>query len=522
VAFQRVVDLLVAAFLGVPIGVLAGSLGARLIRALHLHWSWALLALAPALLVARIFGGAAALGAPLAALVATGRGRRWHHEDLDTGADLAELASRRLTPADVARSRLRHATSPARTPHPPRPGHSLALGYDERRRAVSIPLGDGDAGTHTLVLGATGSGKTVTQTRIALAGIERGMGAIVLDPKGDPYLRAALRGAASSAGKDFREWTPDGGCVYNPYAEGGETEIADKALAGERFTEPHYLRQAQRYLGHVVRALRAAGEEVSMRGVVEHLDPARLEALARGLPAPAADPTFAYLDALSARQRTELSGVRDRLAILVESDVGRWLDPDTPGGEPLTLRGAIKTGSVAYFRLESDTRPLLAQMLGGAIVGDLQTAIAAMQATPVPTLVVIDEFSAVAAEQVVRLFARARSAGFSLLLGTQELADLRLPGRERLLEQIVGNLSALVAHRQVVPRSAAAVAELAGSHGAWRYARHSDGASTRTRVRQGVLDQSRLMRLPRGWAAVIVPGAPARARITRVSPAVVG
>jgi len=34
---------------------------------------------------------------------------------------------------------------------------------------------------------------------------------------------------------------------------GSETEIADKALSGETFTEPHYLRQAQRYLGHAVR-----------------------------------------------------------------------------------------------------------------------------------------------------------------------------------------------------------------------------------------------------------------------------
>ncbi len=44
------------------------------------------------------------------------------------------------------------------------------------------------------------------------------------------------------------------------------------------------------------------------------------------------------------------------------------------------------------------------------------------------TLVVIDEFSAVAAEQVVRLFGRARSAGISLVLGTQELSDLRRQG----------------------------------------------------------------------------------------------
>ena len=48
-----------------------------------------------------------------------------------------------------------------------------------------------------------------------------------------------------------------------------------------------------------------------------------------------------------------------------------------------------------------------------------------MQGREVRGLIVIDEFAALAAAQVTRLFARARSAGLSLLLGTQSLADLR-------------------------------------------------------------------------------------------------
>src|SRR5207302_6593298 len=121
-----------------------------------------------------------------------------------------------------------------------------------------------------------------------------GMGAIVVDPKGDRGMCDELRRAAHAAGRRFVEWTPCGGSVYNPYARGSDTEIADKALAGERFTEPHYLRQAQRYLGHAVRALRQAELEVSIHSLVESLDPAALERLARTLPEPGASPTDAY------------------------------------------------------------------------------------------------------------------------------------------------------------------------------------------------------------------------------------
>ena len=121
-----------------------------------------------------------------------------------------------------------------------------------------------------------------------------------------------------------------------------------------------------------------------------------------------------------------------------------------------------------YFNLEADRRPLLAQMLGAAIVQDLQTMVAALQGRPVPTLVVIDEFSAIAPERVVGLFGRAAGAGVSLVLGTQELADLRVPGRELLLEQVMGNLSVLIAHRQVVPDSAELIASMTETRGVWR------------------------------------------------------
>jgi conjugal transfer pilus assembly protein TraD len=392
----------------------------------------------------------------------------------------------------------------------------LTVGHDESHRAVSIPFGGATGGTHTLVVGATGSGKTVTQTWVTVRAIESGMGCVAVDPKGDHRMRAELCRAAEAAGRAFIEWTPGGSSVYNPFARGGDTEVADKALAGEHFTEPHYLRQAQRYLGHVVRTLRRADLQVSLQGIVDHMDPAQLECLARRLPEVEGAATHDYLDSLSARQRADLAGVRDRLAILSESDVGTWLDPQTPDVERFDLLEAVCERAVVYFSLESDRRPLLTQMLGAAIVQDLQTTVAALQGQPLPTLVVIDEFSAIAAAQVVRLFGRARSAGFSLLLCTQELSDLRLPGRERLLEQVMGNLSVLIAHRQVVPESARLIASLAGRRGAWRTSRHSDGRVTRTRVREDVLDPTEIVRLGTGWAAVIALSGDGGVRFARI------
>jgi hypothetical protein len=537
----------------VVIGVLLGLLAARLMRRWHLHWSWAAGASTLVLLGRTMLAGdAMTLG--VAALGAAVRGRRWHSEDLQAGADLAEIAAERTTPLDGLRAGVQrvHSQLLGRDPSTSAGGlgswlastriaggqgeriwrgSHLSVGVDRRGRSVAIELGGAEAGrhgpaaripvsasggTHTLVAGATGSGKTFTQAWITMAAVAYGMSAIVVDPKGDVGLRERLHRAARAAGKAFYMWTPEGPVVYNPYARGGETEIADKALAGERFTEPHYQRQAQRYLGHAVRALRATGREVSLVGLVEALDPAALELLARELQEEQARAVHAYLDSLTTRQRSDLSGVRDRLAIMAESDVGLWLDPATPDADSIELLDAVRSGAVVYFGLRADSRPLLAQMLGSAIVQDLQTVVSALQERPARCVVAIDEFSAIAAEHVAGLFARSRSAGISLLLGTQELSDLRLPGHEMLQEQVLGNLTSVIAHRQAVPASAELIARLSGSRGAWRTTVSSDGRTTRTRVSEPVVGPEEVMSLPTGQAAVIRLSSPRSATIARM------
>ena len=392
----------------------------------------------------------------------------------------------------------------------PQPAGQIAIGTDSHHRPVAIPLG-GRSGSHSLIVGATGSGKTVTEALIVGRAIERGLGAVIVDPKGDALLRERARAAAHCAGRAFVEWTPAGPSTYNPYGHGSAGEIADKALAGERYSEPHYLRQAQRYLAHAVRALEAVGESATPARLLELMDPRRLELLARSVPDDAhARRLFDYLDTLDARQRAGLGGTRDRLAILAESELGPWLHP-AAGAPVLDLLEAVRARSVSYFCLEADRLPLLSRMLAAAIVGDLLTVAAACQATPVPTLVALDEFSAIAPDGVARLFGRARAAGFSLLLATQELADLRAAAPE-LLEQVLGNVETVIAHRQSVPDSAEMIARIAGTRPAWSSTEQlahavPTGRGTRSRSREFAIHPDVIRTLACGSAAVSVASA---------------
>jgi hypothetical protein len=499
----------------IVLGLILGWLTIKALQAMSLRWSWAPVGLGIAALL-----GAAPIGTlGFAAVFAIKAGRKRDREELLLCGKSAKAARAKggrfalLLAREVAchwRCRGGRWFS----------GNKLLVGYDLDRRPVEVPVQSHSGGAHTLVVGAAGSGKTVTQTWLAVRAIEAGMAAIVIDPKDDMDLIEGVRAAARRANKPFFEWSPEGSSVYNPYAGGSESEVADKALAGERFTEPHYQRQAQRYLGWEVRVLRRAGIEISLATLAEHLDPERLEMVLRSRPEAESQSGYEYLDALSARQRSDLCGVKDRLSILAESDVGRWLDPRTPQTNSFDLLSCLRREAVVLFRLRSDRRPLIMQMLGGAIVLDLLSAVGALQHASVPSIAVIDEFAALAAPHVGALFARARGAGMSLVLSTQEISDLQLPGKEGLLRQVVGNLTTTISHRQVNPESAEWVSKLGGRCWAWGATLASDGKCTYRAAQEWRIGPEQVSALAPGQAAVIVhgeQGSPRIAQMLRVS-----
>ncbi len=235
---MSIVDrLLMAVMLGVA--VLAGGswLLAWWLRDAGLRWTWALAGLPLSLLVlSRVSGVLGPLGF-FASALAGARGAKWHRRDLQAGADLAEVAQARVGIGDVLRDALdrrwpnlgigigeggRGRVDPSRAR-----GAWLEVGRDRRGRAACIPTGSRPgsgsgphSGSHTLIVGATGSGKTVSDAWIACRLIEAGHGAVAIDPKGDGLLAEQLRASAARRGVPFLEWSPGGSLAYNPYAHG--------------------------------------------------------------------------------------------------------------------------------------------------------------------------------------------------------------------------------------------------------------------------------------------------------------
>jgi hypothetical protein len=98
----------------------------------------------------------------------------------------------------------------------------------------------------------------------------------------------------------------------------------------------------ERYLVNLFRALEHKPDERHLANVVRLLDPAALAMEARNLPdETAAQEIGGYLSRLTRDQVGHLSGLQDRLALLVEGGQGDWLAPGEGPEEELDLLEAM-------------------------------------------------------------------------------------------------------------------------------------------------------------------------------------
>lgn len=380
-----------------------------------------------------------------------------------------------------------------------------AIGLDAAKGGVVwLPLGV-RGGRHQLLIGATGTGKTSTMLWALLRQLDAGFGAFVIDAKGDRQLVERLRGEALVRCRPFFCFSLDGDSQHwNPLANGSASERSDKLIAAEEWTEPHYKRLYQRYLLAVFTTLGAADREADLATVVGLLNPDRLALLGRDIgDEQAALRLSDYLSQLTQDERRDLAGLRNRLAILAEGEHGKLLCPAEDPAEEINLLLAINKGAVVVFSLNSSRYPETAKLLAAALFGDLKQAAGVLESHPHlrrPAAVAIDEFGAFGADHVLGLFQRARSAGLSLLLSTQELADLRRvdPGFE---DQVLGNVETIVAHRQNVPDSAELVASIAGTEEVWEHTFQTDERWTR----KGANGKAELGSKRRGHQFIIAP-----------------
>jgi type IV secretory pathway TraG/TraD family ATPase VirD4 len=257
------------------------------------------------------------------------------------------------------------------------------------------------------------------------------------------------------------------------------------------------------------------------------MDPQRFAALLRNLPRERVQPVQDYLASLTADQLSAIRGLGTRLAIVSESHTGAYLVAQRE--RSIDLRSALDGEQVVLFSLNSSSYGKLASQLGTLVVQDLVTSVGHRLAQPPAqrATVAIDEFSALGADNVISLLARGREAGVSVLLATQELADLdrAAPG---LRDQVLGNTALKLVHRQEVPSSAHTIAQMTGTEKVWDHTYqigrgvlgdYDTTRGTRRQIERFVVHPNEIRSLRTGEAVVIANGSGIAPRKVAVRPA---
>jgi conjugal transfer pilus assembly protein TraD len=338
---------------------------------------------------------------------------------------------------------------------------STILGVD-RNTGETIALLDSDANLNTLVVGTTGCGKTTALSNLMESTIARRMPLFYIDGKGDLPLAEKLEQFAKAHKVPFYRFSMLGQSdKYNPLASGGFTAKKDRIIALREWTEAHYRKIAEGYLQTVFKVLTAANIAIDLSTLSQYCEPTPLGILARKLNQPELSQEVHAL----ASKRKDIESLIAEIENIAKSELGHLFDCSE--GKVIELRKAISEKAVIYVGLQPLAFPSYAETLGKLFINDLKSLLSEQlrqsTVTPIPLMLLFDEFSLFAGEQIINLINQGRSAGAHAVLSTQSLSDITAKGGQALLGQVLNNVNNFIILRQNFPADAEMLASVVGT-----------------------------------------------------------
>ncbi|MBI5748064.1 MAG: DUF853 family protein, partial [Nitrospinae bacterium] len=295
------------------------------------------------------------------------------------------------------------------------------------------------ANLHGVIVGATGAGKTVTIMNFIANAIKTGKPLIVLDGKGERGFWREIFAWACMYGRqdDFQLFsiTEENSATYNPMLRGDATELKDKIIGSEVFTEPHYKAKNERWLLEEISRMKEEGKGITLKEIVD-----------------------------SVASDKEIEGLQNRLSLLTECEFARFLNTEE---SEIDLYKTVMEKKITVLSVNIQKYGMTAERLGKMILQDIKTVSSEIQARVDENkrndcYIIIDEFSSFTNEQFIDCLNKGRSAKFHILLAFQELADLQKAGAH-YLGQVLGNTNLKIIMRQELPQSAETFAKLIGT-----------------------------------------------------------
>lgn len=347
------------------------------------------------------------------------------------------------------------------------------IGVDKYARMVE--LSDKAANQHTLVLGTTGSGKTVTVCNIMESAIHRGLPLIYIDGKGDYDLACRVQQYGQAQNRPVSIFAMRGSSMaYNPLATGGFTSKKDRIIELREWSEEHYKKLAEGYLQSVFKVMEYCDIPCDLTTLSDHLDLKKLKALVREHESKIPN-AQGLMDELNHQDQASKSieSLVAEIRNFTSSEIGPLFK--TEEGKPvLTLSDVLANSGIAYFCLPALEFPSMSKTLGRLVINDLKATMAQQLGSGAKNkvYVIFDEFSVFAGEQVLNVINMGRSAGIHAVLSTQSLSDIasgRKENADHFINQVASNCNNFILHRQNSPDDAEKLASMMGTRNTLEY-----------------------------------------------------
>lgn len=294
-----------------------------------------------------------------------------------------------------------------------------ALGVDTSTK-MPIHLNDLDTKKHSIIVGASGFGKTNLISILQEHSLKKDRPIIFIDPKGDLEALTTFKQLCSSWGKDCYIFSEhyENSISLNPVLEGTVNQVSDRIIRCFEWTEEYYKNACQRTLNKVLAEIKKENKKFDIHTILEF-----------------------YLK----YENKDNTGLINHLESIILSDFGKILN-----SEGKTFSQIRQSKACLYIGLSTQGYGETAMAIGKLVLGELlyhsyktlstpQTELAGLKN---PISVYFDEFGSLVTPQFIELQNKCRGAGIELTLAFQTAADIDRvdPTLTRQIIENAGNL----------------------------------------------------------------------------------
>lgn len=330
---------------------------------------------------------------------------------------------------------------------------SVRLG-DDLDLEVPVFLPDSIRKRHVHIIGATGSGKTESVIlNLLKQDIKRGLGAIILDAKGDESFVEILNSWLPHDRLRVFDLSSEESLCYDPLNFGSPLEGAQRLFSSLIWSEEYYKAKALSALQRIFQShFETHKRNPSLSEIADILS-------SEGNYAQATHVKGGYEEAAANQDYEDLAGLRDQIGSLTVGHLGAIL---SSGNERQTLAlNEVYEGRVIYFRLQSLLSPQAVASVGKLLINNLNylagsahRAAKSNSGTGAKQVsIFLDEFASFASPEFADLISKARSAGFALHFSHQSVGDL-VEVSKGFLNRITDNSATKIVMRISDPDSA--------------------------------------------------------------------